>query len=187
MNSRPDPSALSFRPVDRDTWADFEALFQSPGGPKFCWCMVWRATAEEGRGTSGEVRHGQMRRRVLADGVPVGLVGYLEEKPVEWVSIAPRDTYRRLGGPEAQPGDVVWSLACMFIPRRLRGQGLAHRLIGAAVAYAKAHGATIVEAYPVASDAPSYRFMGFVPAFEKAGFTEVAMAGKRRHVMRLGV
>ena len=51
--------------------------------------------------------------------------------------------------------------------------------------YAGANGATAVEAYPVPSDAPSYRFMGFVEAFERAGFTAIGRAGKRRHVMRV--
>lgn len=32
---------------------------------------------------------------------------------------------------------------------------------------------------------PSYRFMGFVSSFRKAGFEEVGRAGTRRHVMRL--
>jgi hypothetical protein len=39
----------------------------------------------------------------------------------------------------------------------------------------------------VAPDSPSYRFMGFVGAFEAAGFTEIEMAGSRRHVMRLAL
>jgi len=54
-------------------------------------------------------------------------------------------------------------------------------------AYDLVEGARVVEAYPVAPDSPSYRFMGFVPAFEKAGFREVGRAGSRRHVMRLEV
>lgn len=179
-------TGLSFRPVDRTTLADFEALFEAPGGPKHCWCMVWRATAEEGRGrnTSGAIRHVQMRRRI-EDGVPVGLLAYEDATPIGWVSIAPRDTYLRLGGPDARPGEIVWSLACMFVPRRRRGEGLAHRLIAASIDYARHEGATVLEAYPVAEDAPSYRFMGFVPAFVRAGFTEIGMAGTRRHVMRL--
>ena len=146
--------------------------------------MVWRATAEEGRGTSGAVRHGQMHERVER-GVPVGLLAYEADVPIGWVSIAPRETYRRLGGPAAAEGEVIWSLACMFVPRKRRGAGMAHRLIAAAVEHARTQGATAVEAYPVAENAPSYRFMGFVPAFIRAGFTEVGMAGTRRHVMRL--
>ncbi|MDR3474878.1 MAG: GNAT family N-acetyltransferase [Devosia sp.] len=177
-------AALTFKPVDRSTWGDFEHLFKGPGGPKFCWCMVWRATPEEGRGTTGPVRHEQMQARIER-GVPVGLLAYERDAPVGWVSIAPRETYRRLGGPAAQPGEVIWSLTCMFVPRKRRGQGMAHRLIAAAVAHARGAGATVLEAYPVAENAPSYRFMGFVPAFARAGFVEIGMAGTRRHVMRL--
>ena len=146
--------------------------------------MVWRATAEEGRGTSGAVRHEQMRGRIER-GVPVGRVAYAGGKPIGGVSVAPRETYRRLGGPEPRSGDVVWSLACMYLSRKRRGEGLAHRLIAAAAAHARAEGATILEAYPVADDAPSYRFMGFVSAFRRAGFVEVGRAGTRRHVMHL--
>ena len=101
------------------------------------------------------------------------------------MSIAPRDTYRPLGGHEAKPGERVWSLACFFVPRALRRRGMMRRLIAAAVDHARGKGATVVEAYPVEADSPSYRFMGFVPVFDEAGFTEVARAGSRRHVMRL--
>ena len=69
--------------------------------------------------------------------------------------------------------------------RQYRGQGMTARLISAAVEHARARGATVVEAYPVDSDSPSYRFMGFVASFKKAGFVEAGRAGTRRHVMRL--
>ena len=62
---------------------------------------------------------------------------------------------------------------------------VSRRLIAAAADHARQEGATIIEAYPVDDDAPSYHFMGFVSTFEKAGFTEVARAGIRRHAMRL--
>jgi hypothetical protein len=57
----------------------------------------------------------------------------------------------------------------------------------AAVEHARANGATLVEAFPVDRDSPSYRFMGFTMLFETAGFCEVGRAGTRRHVMRLRV
>ena len=37
---------LSFHKVDAGRWADFERLFESRGGPKSCWCKVWRQTPE---------------------------------------------------------------------------------------------------------------------------------------------
>ena len=45
----------------------------------------------------------------------------------------------------------------------------------------------MIEAYPVDPASPSYRFMGFIPAFERAGFTEIGTAGTRRHIMRLTI
>ena len=59
------------------------------------------------------------------------------------------------------------------------------RLIEAAAAHAQANGATVVEAYPVERDSPSYRFCGFVQTFEARGFAETGKAGTRRRVMRL--
>lgn len=176
--------ALEFREVDRASWPDMALLFESRGGPKNCWCMVWRATGDEARHTDGASRKAAMARRIEA-GVPVSLLGYLDSEPVAWCSIAPRDTYRPLGGPDDAPGECVWSIVCFFVKRELRGSGITRRLIEAAVALARQRGATVVEAYPVDPDSPSYRFMGFVSSFTAAGFIEVGRAGSRRHAMRL--
>jgi GNAT superfamily N-acetyltransferase len=126
-----------------------------------------------------------MAARIQA-GTPVGLLGYANEEPVAWCSVAPRSTYRPLVSSEASDKGI-WSIACFFVVRRLRGTGVMEQIIAAAVRLALAHGASVVEAYPVEPDSPSYRFMGFVPVFEKAGFAEVGREGKRRHVMQLKV
>ena len=136
--------------------------------------------------TDSQAKKAALERRVRG-GVPVGILGYLDGEPVAWCSVAPRNTYRNLGSksdPADKPVDV-WSLVCFFLPRRLRRQGITKRLIAAAVEHARRNEATVIEAYPVYPDFPSYRFMGFVPSFEAAGFREVGTAGTRRHVMRL--
>ena len=149
--------------------------------------MAWRATPEEVKAAPrGSDRKPLIKQRV--DGrTTIGLVGYLAGEPVAWVSIAPRDTYRDLGGPEAEAGETIWSLACMYVQRKLRGQGFGNELVEAAKAYAQKRGATVLEAYPVDPKSPSYRFMGFVPVFERLGFETVGKAGSRRHVMRLAL
>jgi GNAT superfamily N-acetyltransferase len=177
---------LSFRPVDSSSADDFVALFAGPGGPSYCWCMAWRVTPEEAKVKKGAERRPFMLDRI-ARGVPVGLIAYGENGPVGWVSVAPRETYRDLGGPAAAPDETIWSIACLYVRRDRRGQGLSGQLLEAAIAHAATHGASIVEAYPVDADSPSYRFMGFVPAFERLGFTEIGTTGSRRHIMRLTI
>ncbi|OGO69809.1 MAG: GNAT family N-acetyltransferase [Chloroflexi bacterium RBG_19FT_COMBO_62_14] len=180
------PGEISFRQVDAKTWRDFESLFEGPGAPKYCWCMAWRAVGHERNSRDSKSRRSFIKRRVM-DGIPIGIIGYLGSKPATWCSIAPRPTYRPLGGIEDANEDPesVWSLVCFYVPRQLRGRGLAQRMISAAVEQARSRGASVVEAYPVDPGSPSYRFMGYVSSFRAAGFEEVGRAGTRRHVMRL--
>ena len=177
---------LAWHEVTPDRWGDLERLFMAPGGPKHCWCMVWRSMPKAESRTDSKPKKAALAR-LVRDGKPVGILGYLDGEPAAWCSIAPRTTYRALGcvdDPADEP-DSVWSLVCMFVPRRLRGQGITKYLISAAVEHARGKGATVIEAYPVDPDSPSYRFMGFVPSFAALGFQEVGTAGTRRHVMRL--
>lgn len=90
----------------------------------------------------------------------------------------------RFGWRPEKPDENIWSLVCLFVKREHHGLRITARLIATAVAHAQ-QGATAVEAYPVDPDSPTYRFMGFVSAFRKAGFVEVGRTGTRRHVMRL--
>lgn len=175
---------LTFKPVTASTVGDFEKLFMARGGPNWCWCMAFRATTEELKDSKSPERRKQILGRV-ADGVPIGLLAYEEGEPVAWVSVAPKNTFGKLGGVEDVEG--VWSLTCMYVPRTRRRQGMTGALIGAAVAYVKKRKGWLLEAYPVDVDSPSYRHMGFVPMFEKAGFTETGREGTRRHVMTFPV
>lgn len=124
-------------------------------------------------------------KRIVTDGTPVGILAYAGTDPVAWCSIAPRQYYLPLGGEDypGVPDGTVWSLVSFFVPRKFRGQGIMKQLLNEAVRTARKRGARVVEAYPVDPDSPSYRFMGFVSNFKKAGFVETGRAGKRRHVM----
>lgn len=173
---------LIIQVVTEDRWPDFEALFESRGAPKTCWCMVWRQCPS----AKGPDRKRAMREIVQSRG-PVGLLGYLDGRPVAWCSVAPRNSYRQLGGLQAASEEEksVWSLVCFFIKREVRGHGFSETLVTAAIAHARSQGARILEAYPVDPDSPSYRFMGYLPSFEKFGFRSVGRAGARRHVVQL--
>lgn len=181
-------SRLAFKPVTRATKGDFEALFESPGGPSYCWCMYTRVSKDEAKtATSDAKARKPMMLQRIEKRVTIGLLAYDQGEPIAWVSIAPRETFARLKGPEAGAGEKIWSLSCMYIKRQRRGEGMGHQLIDAAIRFARRRKADIVEAYAVAPDSPSYRNMGFIPAYEKAGFKPVEKLGTRRTVMRLAL
>lgn len=181
--SAPSDVQLTIATVDQARWADLQRLFEGRGGPHYCWCMVWREMPSKLRGKVA--KKAALNRRVQ-NGAPVGILGYVEGEPIAWCSVGPRSSFRRLAEKDhCNPDETVWSIVCFFIYRKFRGQGFTQRLIEAAVAYARQNGADIVEAYPVDKSSPSYRFMGFLSNFERAGFVKIGEAGKRRHVMQL--
>ena len=66
---------------------------------------------------------------------------------------------------------------CFVVSRPARGQGVATALLDAAIVFARARGATTLEAYPVdpgAARVPAANaFGGPLSMFERAGFTVV--------------
>lgn len=109
---------------------------------------------------------------------------------VGWSAVAPREQYPRLNRSRIlKPVDdqPVWAVSCFFIARGFRHQGLSTKLLKAAVDFARARGAKIVEGYPhdaKKATADVFVYTGLVSAFRKAGFKEVARRGETRPIMR---
>ena len=107
---------IKVKPVDKNNWKDFETLFTSKGAPSYCWCMAWRMTKGELKHNNSVSRKKFIKQRVSSK-TPIGLLAYVDHEPIAWCSIAPRETYQRLGGDERL--EDVWSIAC-FLSRRSR-------------------------------------------------------------------
>ncbi|MER8958805.1 GNAT family N-acetyltransferase [Mesorhizobium sp. M0701] len=178
-----DLSEVRFTEVTQSTRADFENLFEQPGGPKYCWCMAWRNLDRREHVENDEKKRAMMT--LIDAGTPVGIVAQIDGRTVGWCSIAPRETYRKLSRQQDDSEMGIWSIVCFYVPRALRGGGLASALLDAAIDHAFAKGARTIEAYPVDQASPSYSFMGFRDMFVARGFREIGMTGSRRHVMRL--
>ena len=181
---------ITFEVVSQRSWSGLETLFEARGGPSHCWCMVWRTVSANLRRTKGAERRRVMKCALLDmvnQGLETGIVARVDDCPAGWVSVAPLAPLRPMHGKvePPEPGLNPWAIVCFYIARRFRGRGLMPRLMNEAICHARARGALVIEAFPVARDAPSYRFMGYVDMFENAGFRNMGMAGSRRHVMRL--
>ncbi|WP_196259504.1 GNAT family N-acetyltransferase [Pelagibacterium limicola] len=176
---------LKVKPVTGKSWPDLETLFESKGGPSYCWCMPYRAMDDRAKAGNAD-RKAALKSRVEKR-VPIGLVGYLTGEPVAWCSLGPRESFMKLGNPQDGDDHGIWSVTCFFIRRDFRGRGLSAQMLAAAIAYARKRGAEMLEGYPVDPDSPSYRFMGFVSLFENRGFAPAGRAGTRKHIMQLAL
>jgi GNAT superfamily N-acetyltransferase len=184
----PEKVNLMFCPLTPERWPDLVSLFEHHGNPGYCWCMRWRLKSAEFTRLGSAGRRAKMEA-LVREGVPVGILGYLNDQPVGWCSIAPRETYALLASSRTlkRIDDLpTWAVACFFVHRRVRGQGFSVRLLQAAIAYAVSQGATLIEGYPV-EPGRSYQFMGSPSVFEQAGFHEAAITKNGRSIVRFVV
>lgn len=180
-------SDLQIHPLTMERLPDLAGLFEQGGDPRWCWCSFYRVRSVDFRGSTPGSNRQILEAAVAtsaADGRAPGLVAYRDGEAVGWVSVGPRGDYERLEHSRVlAPIDdrPVWSIVCFVVARASRGQGIAAALLEAAMDYARDHGATLLEAYPVdtsgrrvpAADA----YKGTVAMFERAGFT---VADRRR-------
>ena len=177
--------ALDIRPLTPHRLPDLAALFEQGGDPKWCWCAYFRIRGFD-FSSGGKARHRQVMETAAVEnakeGRAPGLVAYDGEEAVGWISIGPREDYERLAHSTVlKPIDdkPAWSIVCFVVGRRSRGRGVAERAPGAGIDYARDHGATLLEAYPVevteGERVPSADvFRGTLAMFERAGFKVVA-------------
>lgn len=177
--------ALDIRPLTPERLPDLAALFEQGGDPRWCWCAYFRIRGID-FSKGSKARHRSVMVAAVAEdargGRAPGLVAYEEGEAVGWISIGPREDYERLAYSKVlAPIDYrpVWSIVCFVVGRQSRGRGVARALLDAGVAYARDHGATMLEAYPV--DVPEGEripsanvYRGTLAMFERAGFKVVA-------------
>jgi GNAT superfamily N-acetyltransferase len=186
------PEALAFHPVTTERWADLEALFSERGACANCWCMFWRLERTILKQLRGPGNKEQMRGLLEAGEVP-GLLAYADGKAVAWCSIGPRDAFRGLDNSRLLrriDETPVWAVTCFYVARPFRRRGVMLPLLRAALAYAAAEGAEIVEGYPVDLDERLTGFggyMGIASVFRRAGFEEVRRASPTQPIMRYRV
>jgi GNAT superfamily N-acetyltransferase len=193
MRERPSSkvSKAIFRPLTTRNWADLERLFGPRGACAGCWCMWWRLERAKWEKQKGE-KNRRAFQKIIATEVPTGVLAYLDQEPVGWCAVAPREHYARLARSRVlRPVDdqPVWSVTCFFVRKEHRRSGLTRQLLQASVQYANKRGAKIIEGYPQdprRGEMPdAFAYTGFASVFQHAGFEEVARRSATRPVMRL--
>ncbi|MFB6722966.1 GNAT family N-acetyltransferase [Kribbella sp. NPDC056345] len=189
---------MDIQVVSPERWCDLVQLFERKGPrggvpiPGHCWCMAWREQHE-----ARTARKAGLKAAVDGPHSP-GLIAYVDGRPVGWVAVAPREDHVRLEqsrkyGPEPED-EGVFAVTCFYVDRDLRGTGVASALLDAAIAHARASGATALDAFPKMNHAPhtlnnrraeeNDSWMGRRASYESCGFVPIRDSGARS-VMRL--
>jgi GNAT superfamily N-acetyltransferase len=185
-------------------WPDVERLFGVRGVPSRCWCRFFALTGQECNDSAPADRKNQLREKFDAGAPAPGVLAFRDGQPVGWCAVEPRDCYPRIlrsqvlkaAGPAASshPGDgpevPVWSVSCFVVAPGARRSGVAAALLHAAVGHALAHGAGIVEGYPVNPElrpkaGPADLYQGTLKLFLAAGFEVVSDVVPGRALVRL--
>lgn len=186
---------IRVEPASPDRFADVEHALTGGGDGGSCWCQWWMLRSAEFEATPRDERRDLLRRDLHAD-PPSGLVAYVDGVPAGWVKVSPRPDQPRLAhtrnvpkSPEPLDDPTVWAITCFVVRREFRRNGLSAQLLDAAVAHASAHGARVVEGYPV--DTATTRassnalYHGTLSTFTDAGFVVVARPTPSRPIVSL--
>ena len=154
--------------------------------------MWWRLKRKEFEANGSKGNRGTFKR-VVDSGEVTGILGYENEKPVGWCSVAPRE---RFGALERSPvlkridNEPVWSLVCLYVRKDRRGEGVSMDLIRGAIDHVRSQGGQIVEAYPhrrTGELEPVSSYMGTVELFISLGFELVATPSEAKAIVRYQV
>ena len=177
-------------------WDDVQRTLTGGGDGASCQCVWPVLRNKDWNATTKEQRVGILRDEITS-GPPPGIVAYVDGEAAGWIRIGPRPAQARLGytrtivAATREPLDdgSVWAVTCFSVRREHRGHGLNAALLAAAVDYARASGARIVEGYPVDTAAMKVStndlFHGALSTFIAAGFSVVGKLRTGRPLVAL--
>lgn len=184
-------------PVDAARFDDLQTVLNGGGDGPSCQCMWQLIRAKDWAATTVDEKRAKLRAEVDAGDPSPGLLAYVDGEPVGWVRVGPRPRQERIvsskivttGSREPLDDDTVWAVTCFSVRREFRRQGLVGALLDAAIGFARAGGARVLEAYPFDLSAgkrsSNELYHGALSTFQDAGFAVVAHPTPARAVVAL--
>ena len=188
---------ITIEPATAERFDDVQHALTGGGDGRACQCQWWTLSNAQYSAASQEERR-ELLHDEIATGPPPALIAYVDGEAAGWVRVGPRTRQERLSrtralapnSTEPWDDDDVWAVTCFVVRTDHRHRGLNAPLLAAAVEYARAGGARVLEAYPLDPHAGKKMsandlFHGVVSTFEDAGFEEVARPKPHLAVMSL--
>jgi GNAT superfamily N-acetyltransferase len=179
------------RPLDASTWDAFAELVERNNGVYGgCWCIVHHP--EYQRGVSDPRT---LKRQLVHDGrAHAALVLDEGGQAQGWCQYGRKDELllkHRRGYEKEPPAVAAWRVACIFVDKRHRRDGVARAALGGALGQIADEGGGVVEAVSevtlgrAAQD--RFLFSGTVELFEELGFTRIRQVGKHAWIVNRAV
>jgi GNAT superfamily N-acetyltransferase len=173
--------------LDESTWAGFAALVAANNGVfGGCWCIGFHS---EGAGKSSPaVNRERKLSRVRADTTHAALV-FDGDACVGWCQFGVPEELPRIKSRAAYERELAvppdWRIACCYVGKGHRRQGVATAGLAGALDLIAGHGGGRVEGYPedAAAVPAGFLFNGALSTYEKFGFTRERKIGKNRWVV----
>ncbi|MEN8193392.1 MAG: GNAT family N-acetyltransferase [Bacteroidota bacterium] len=181
---------IKFKELTAETWNNFEKLFGERGACGGCWCMYWRLRNKDFENEKGSGNKKAMKK-LVKNKEQIGILMYLDNEPIGWCSVAPREDFVRLENSKIlRPIDdkPVWSIVCFFIHKKYRRKGYSVEMLKGVIEITKNKSVKILEGYPNESKKDNipaaFAWTGIASAFTKVGFKEVTRRSDTRPILR---
>jgi GNAT superfamily N-acetyltransferase len=178
--------------LDQSTWPAFAALVERNNGVfGGCWCMGFHAEGV-GKDTTAAQNCKRKHERVRAGTTHAALV-FDGDDCLGWCQFGTPDELPRIKSRAAyEKGRTTspdWRIACCYVGKGHRRQGVATAALAGAVDLIAELGGGTVEGYPEdAGSVPAgLLFNGALSTYEKLGFTRDRKIGKHRWVVARAV
>ncbi|MDD4967854.1 MAG: GNAT family N-acetyltransferase [Paludibacter sp.] len=182
---------LTFEPLTRQNWGQFEALFGSKGACGNCWCMYYRLSKADFKEGKSEEGNKNAMKELVWENKPAGILGFYDGQAIAWCAFAPREDFTKLEKSRVHKriDDLkVWSIPCFFIDKHFRRNGVSVALLKGVIDYARKEGIKIIEAYPTIPTQEklpdSFAWIGLYKSFERAGFEIADRTSRNRPMVR---
>jgi GNAT superfamily N-acetyltransferase len=174
--------------LDESTWDAFAALVERNNGVfGGCWCMGFHPEGV-GKETTPELNRERKLERVRAGTAHAALV-FDGGDCVGWSQFGAPGEVPRIKSRAAYEKGVTtlpdWRIACCYVGKGHRRQGVATVALAGAVELIATLGGGTVEGYPEAADSvpAGFLFNGALSTYEKIGFVRNRKIGKHRWVV----
>jgi len=178
----------TIKALDRSTWPAFAALVERNNGIfGGCWCMGFHPEGVD-REAPAEANRERKHERVVSGTAHAALV-FDGEECVGWCQFGAPDEVPRIKNRAAyekgQTTSPDWRIACCYVGKGHRRQGVAAAALAGAVDLIAGLGGGTVEGYPEDAGAvpAGFLFHGALSTYEKLGFVRDRKIGKHRWVV----